>query len=73
VAGVGEFARAFGALGSGNGRVLVADNPEALWPQLQARLRPDAVLLLKASRGMRLERLVPMIEAWAAAATTQTA
>ncbi|MEW5917208.1 MAG: UDP-N-acetylmuramoyl-tripeptide--D-alanyl-D-alanine ligase [Gemmatimonadota bacterium] len=73
VAGVGEFARAFQALGSGNGRVVVADSPDALWPQLQARLQPDAVLLLKASRGMRLERLVPMIEAWAVGAATQPA
>jgi UDP-N-acetylmuramoyl-tripeptide--D-alanyl-D-alanine ligase len=73
VAGVGEFARAFTALGAGNGRVIVAESPDALWPQLQTRLRPDAVLLLKASRGMRLERLVPMIEAWATGAAPHKA
>jgi UDP-N-acetylmuramyl pentapeptide synthase len=36
---------------------------------LKSRLAPDAVLLLKASRGVRLERLVPLIERWAAPAT----
>ncbi|MGH7711966.1 MAG: UDP-N-acetylmuramoyl-tripeptide--D-alanyl-D-alanine ligase [Gemmatimonadaceae bacterium] len=66
VAGVGEFTRAFEQLGQGNGRVVVAETAEALWPQLAPRLAPDAVVLLKASRGVRLERLVPLIEAWAA-------
>ncbi len=65
VAAVGEFARAFQQLGNLNGRVVVADTAEALWPQLEPRLAPDAVVLLKASRGVRLERLVPFIEAWA--------
>lgn len=67
VAAVGEFTRAFQELGNVNGRVVVADTAEALWPQLAPKLAPDAVLLLKASRGVRLERLVPLIEAWATA------
>jgi UDP-N-acetylmuramyl pentapeptide synthase len=33
-----------------------------------SRLEPDAVILLKGSRGTRLERLIPMIEE---AATTR--
>ncbi len=66
VAGVGEFVRAFAPLASSNGRVLLAETAEALWPQLSPRLAPDAVVLLKASRGVRLERLVPLLEAWAA-------
>lgn len=65
VAAVGEFTRAFQQLGNVNGRVVVADTAEALWPQLAPRLAPDAVVLLKASRGVKLERLVPFIEAWA--------
>jgi len=65
VAAVGEFTRAFQQLGNLNGRVVVADTAEALWPQLAPRLAPDAVVLLKASRGVKLERLVPFIEAWA--------
>ena len=65
VAGVGEFTRAFQQLGNVNGRVVVADTADALWPQLAPRLAPDAVVLLTASRGVKLERLVPFIEAWA--------
>jgi UDP-N-acetylmuramoyl-tripeptide--D-alanyl-D-alanine ligase len=65
VAAVGEFRRAFEQLGPSNGRIVLAEDAEALWPQLAPRLAPDAVLLLKASRGVRLERLVPLIEAWA--------
>jgi UDP-N-acetylmuramoyl-tripeptide--D-alanyl-D-alanine ligase len=38
---------------------------DELWPLLRPRLAPDAVILLKASRGMRLERLVPYLQAWA--------
>ena len=65
VAGVGELGRALAQLGTPNGRVVVAETAEALWPQLVPRLAPDAVVLLKASRGVRLERLEPLIEAWA--------
>jgi UDP-N-acetylmuramoyl-tripeptide--D-alanyl-D-alanine ligase len=46
--------------------VLGAPEPEALWPLLAPRLAPDAMILLKASRGVRLERLVAPLEAWAA-------
>ncbi|MGQ0538072.1 MAG: UDP-N-acetylmuramoyl-tripeptide--D-alanyl-D-alanine ligase [Gemmatimonadaceae bacterium] len=69
VAGVGEFARILAAAArtGGNGRVVVADDPEALWPVLAPRLARDAVVLLKGSRGVRLERLVPLFEAWATA------
>jgi len=38
---------------------------DELWPLLAPRLAPDALILLKASRGMRLERLVPYVTAWA--------
>lgn len=67
VAAVGEFRRAFEQLGNQNGRVVIADSVESLWPQLAPRLAGDAVLLLKGSRGVRLERLVPFIEAWSGA------
>jgi UDP-N-acetylmuramoyl-tripeptide--D-alanyl-D-alanine ligase len=69
VAGVGEFARILQEMPPGNGHVLHAATAEELWPVLKSRLAPDAVLLLKASRGVRLERLVPLIERWAAPAT----
>jgi UDP-N-acetylmuramoyl-tripeptide--D-alanyl-D-alanine ligase len=68
VAGVGEVADALGRVAPGDPRVVTAADPDALWPLLVPRLAPDAVILLKASRGVRLERLVPHLEAWAGVA-----
>lgn len=66
VAGVGEFADAFARVAPDDPRVVAAPDPAALWPLLEPRLAPDAVILLKGSRGVRLEQLVPFLEAWAA-------
>jgi len=59
VAVVGDFAPAFArhatALGS---RLLAAPDPDALGPALRARLRGNEVVLLKASRGVALERVL---------------
>lgn len=66
LAGVGEFAAAIQRVAPGDARTVGAAEPEALWPQLASRLEPDAVILLKGSRGVRLERLVPRITEWAA-------
>ena len=66
IAGVGDFATMFRRLANGDRRLVTADDPDALWPQLAERLSPDAVVLLKGSRGVRLERLVPHLTAWAA-------
>jgi UDP-N-acetylmuramoyl-tripeptide--D-alanyl-D-alanine ligase len=63
VAGIGDFAPALTALG--NGRVITAPDVDELWTKLRAKLAPDAVILLKASRGVKLERLVPHLTAWA--------
>jgi len=65
VAGVGDFAIALDELAPGDDRVVSAVDVEALWPLLEPRLTPDAIILLKASRGMKLERLVPHLTAWA--------
>jgi UDP-N-acetylmuramoyl-tripeptide--D-alanyl-D-alanine ligase len=65
VAGVGEFAAALARIAKGDSRVITADDVESLWPALSSRLAPDAVILLKGSRGMRLERLVTPISEWA--------
>ncbi|MCC6243313.1 MAG: UDP-N-acetylmuramoyl-tripeptide--D-alanyl-D-alanine ligase [Gemmatimonadaceae bacterium] len=65
LAGVGDFAGAFAVEAPGDPRVVAADTVEALWLLLEPRLLPDAVMLLKASRGMKLERLVPQITEWA--------
>jgi UDP-N-acetylmuramoyl-tripeptide--D-alanyl-D-alanine ligase len=70
VAGVGEFAAALGRVNAPADRVVTASDAEALWGALVSRLRPDAIILLKGSRGVRLERLVPLITSWAQTATT---
>lgn len=68
VAGLGDLATALRARSaSGDRRVITADDIEALWAALGPRLPHDAIVLLKASRGVRLERLVPYLEAWAGA------
>ncbi|HMA22344.1 MAG TPA: UDP-N-acetylmuramoyl-tripeptide--D-alanyl-D-alanine ligase, partial [Gemmatimonadaceae bacterium] len=65
VAAIGEFAAAFRRIAPGDSRVITADDAELVWPALSSRLAPDAVILLKGSRGMRLERLVEPISKWA--------
>jgi UDP-N-acetylmuramoyl-tripeptide--D-alanyl-D-alanine ligase len=64
VAGIGEFATALEKRDERE-RVITAPDVEDLWPQLQARLKRDAIILLKASRGVQLERLVPHLTTWA--------
>lgn len=65
IAGIGDFAPALAALR--DERVVTAPDVDELWPLLRAKLTPDAVILLKASRGMKLERIVPHLTAWAGA------
>jgi len=67
VAGLGEFAAALdrAANGGATERLVTANDVESLWNRLASRLEPDAVILLKASRGVRLEQLVPKIREWA--------
>ena len=73
VAGAGEFARALTVAIQENpshaDRVVTADDVESLWNRLASRLDRDAVILLKGSRGVRLERLIPHIRAWAGVET----
>jgi UDP-N-acetylmuramoyl-tripeptide--D-alanyl-D-alanine ligase len=61
---VGDFVPALapyaGRLGE---RLLTAADPPALAPALAARLRGDEVLVLKASRGVALERILPSLSA----------
>ena len=66
VAGVGQMAEALRAEAPDDPRVVTAADAEALWPLLEPRLARDAFILLKGSRGMRLERLVPHLTTWAA-------
>jgi UDP-N-acetylmuramoyl-tripeptide--D-alanyl-D-alanine ligase len=66
LAGVGEFARALAPHAAALGeRIMTADDPLALVPALTARLRGDEVVVLKASRGVALERILPALTATA--------
>ena len=69
VVGVGGIADALARVAPGDPRAVGGADPVAAWDAARSRLRPDAVILLKGSRGVRLERLVPLISEWASAAT----
>lgn len=65
IAAIGEMATALAAAAPNDPRLVLGDDLDALWPRLEPRLARDAIVLLKASRGVRLERLVPLLTAWA--------
>ena len=65
IAGVGEFGAALERLAPGDPRVVTSPDVDRLWERLASRLAPDAIILLKGSRGMRLERLVGPLTEWA--------
>ncbi|MEP6733356.1 MAG: UDP-N-acetylmuramoyl-tripeptide--D-alanyl-D-alanine ligase [bacterium] len=65
--GVGAFADAFTRVAPNDSRVASGADPASAWEAARSRVAQDAVILLKGSRGVRLERLVPMISEWAKA------
>jgi UDP-N-acetylmuramoyl-tripeptide--D-alanyl-D-alanine ligase len=65
IAGIGDLGAALRTVAASDERVIIANDVDDLWPCLEPRLKPDAVILIKASRGVRLERLVPLLTAWA--------
>jgi UDP-N-acetylmuramoyl-tripeptide--D-alanyl-D-alanine ligase len=65
IVGVGGFAEALQRVAPGDARTVSGADPATAWEAMRSRLAPDAVILLKGSRGVRLERLVPMIAEWA--------
>jgi UDP-N-acetylmuramoyl-tripeptide--D-alanyl-D-alanine ligase len=67
IAGVGELGDALRRVAPQDQRIITASDVDDLWPQLQPRLTPQATILLKASRGVRLERILPNITTWASA------
>ena len=69
IVGVGEFGAALERAGCPADRMIAAADAEAVWPKLASRLQPDAIILLKGSRGVRLERIVPHITTWATTAS----
>ena len=63
IVATGEFAAAFEPHAASLGdRLILGEDPLAVWDEVSSRLRGDEVVLLKASRGIRLERLLPRIE-----------
>lgn len=65
VVGVGGLADALERVAPGDARVARGADPRAAWEAVRSRVAPDAVILLKGSRGVRLEQLVPVISEWA--------
>ncbi|MCU0616412.1 MAG: UDP-N-acetylmuramoyl-tripeptide--D-alanyl-D-alanine ligase [Gemmatimonadaceae bacterium] len=63
IVAVGAFVDAFARVAPGDARVHPAADADQAWPVLQAVLPTNAVLLLKASRGVQLERLLPFLTA----------
>ena len=49
-------------------RVIEGPDPAAVWAAMAPRLSPDSAILLKGSRGERMERARPAILAWAGVA-----
>lgn len=63
IVATGDFVRAFDELAAELGpRLLRAEEPEEAYALLKPRLRGREVVLLKASRGVALERLLPFFE-----------
>ena len=63
IVATGLFARVAPALAGGTeGRLLVVEDPMDAFANLRPHLRGDEILLLKGSRGVALERLIPLLE-----------
>jgi UDP-N-acetylmuramoyl-tripeptide--D-alanyl-D-alanine ligase len=63
VVATGDFVAAFGPLKDSLGdRLVAADDPLQAYEELRGSLRGDETILLKGSRGVALERIIPLIE-----------
>jgi UDP-N-acetylmuramyl pentapeptide synthase len=65
VVATGKFAQAARAVGAHSGRpaLVILEDPVGEYPRLRGILKGDEVVLLKASRGVALEALLPLIRA----------
>ena len=70
VAGIGDFAPALRAVAVGDPRVVTGADIDDIWPTLSSRMASNAAILLKGSRGVQLERLLPRLREWASDATS---
>ena len=64
IGGVGAFGTALESIAPGDPRIVTGAEPAAVWSGLAPKVKSDAVILLKGSRGVRLEQLVPAITEW---------
>jgi len=64
LAGIGEMGEALQAAAGSDARVVAGHDVDELWAALAPRLASDAIILLKASRGVKLERILPHLTAW---------
>jgi UDP-N-acetylmuramoyl-tripeptide--D-alanyl-D-alanine ligase len=63
VVATGDFVPAFSGLGGGFGdRVIAVEDPLEAYDRLRPHLKGDETILLKGSRGVALERLIPLLE-----------
>lgn len=65
IAAVGAMANAFKRVAPLDPRLITADNVDDLWTVLQPRLKKTSLVLVKASRGVRLERIISNLQSWA--------
>jgi UDP-N-acetylmuramoyl-tripeptide--D-alanyl-D-alanine ligase len=64
IVATGGFAVAADGLGAAAGeRLVIAPDWSAAYPRLRERLAGDEIVLLKASRGVKLEGILPLLEA----------
>jgi UDP-N-acetylmuramoyl-tripeptide--D-alanyl-D-alanine ligase len=65
VVATGKFAAAARAVGARSARpaLVILDDPVAEYPRLREILKGEEIVLLKASRGVALEKLLPLIRA----------
>lgn len=62
IVATGEFAAAYQGLEREGVRIIAAQDPLRAWEELRPHLQGDEVVLLKGSRGVALERLLPLLE-----------
>jgi UDP-N-acetylmuramoyl-tripeptide--D-alanyl-D-alanine ligase len=70
IVAIGKFRDAFARVAPGDARVITGADAEDVWPELRQRLTQDSLVLLKGSRGTRLERLIPRLREFAGVPAT---